>query len=96
VGVLPELKIYSAAAKGSAVIDPESLPQDKLKAGLEALGFPVSTCWQVFPPTSSAPSLSLPAEEKIGAMLSCNVIVQQRAEVAQQVQAKLKKVFANL
>ena len=41
VGLL-ELKIYSSAAKVSAVVDTELLPPEKLKARLEALGFPVS------------------------------------------------------
>jgi len=39
---LQELKICSSAAKVSAVVDTELLPPEKLKARLEALGFPVS------------------------------------------------------
>ncbi len=39
---LQELKIYSSSAKVAAVVDARLLPPDKLKARLEALGFPVS------------------------------------------------------
>lgn len=44
---LQELKIYSSAAKVAVTVDAELLPPKKLKATLEALGFPVSESRQI-------------------------------------------------